>query len=63
MSPTQALIKQLRQSGMSQTEIARLTDIPQPRLSKWEGGEVPESADDALKLAALVKERQLPAAE
>lgn len=53
MSKTTELIKRLRESGMSQTEMARLTGIPQPRLSRWEGGEVPDAADDALKLAAL----------
>lgn len=54
MSETTDLIKRLRERGMSQTEISRRTGIPQPRLSRWEAGEVPDSADDALKLAALV---------
>lgn len=54
MSETTALIKRLRESGLSQSEIARQSGIPQPRLSRWESGEVPDSADDALKLAALV---------
>jgi transcriptional regulator with XRE-family HTH domain len=56
MSETTDLIKRLRKRGLSQTEIARLTGIPQPRLSRWESGEVPVGADDALKLFALVAE-------
>lgn len=54
MSETTDLIKHLRGRGLSQSEISRLSGIPQPRLSRWESGEVPASADDALKLAALV---------
>lgn len=55
-SATQALIKRLRASGMSQSEISRRTQIPQPRLSRWEGGDVAAGADDALKLQELVNE-------
>jgi transcriptional regulator with XRE-family HTH domain len=55
MSATTDLIKRLRAVGLSQTEIARRSGIPQPRLSRWEAGEVPAGADDALKLAALVE--------
>jgi transcriptional regulator with XRE-family HTH domain len=47
------LIRALRGAGLSQTEISRRTNIPQPRLSRWESGEVPEAANDALKLHAL----------
>ena len=54
MSETTDLIKRLRASGLTQTEIAKRSGIPQPRLSRWEAGEAPESADDALKLLALV---------
>lgn len=56
MSKTTDLIKTLRDRGLSQTEISKRTGIPQPRLSRWESGEVPDAADDALKLAALVAE-------
>ena len=52
-SPTQALIKRLRALGLSQSEIARRSHIPQPRLSRWENGEVAAGADDALRLLAL----------
>lgn len=55
MSETTELILRLRKSGLSQTEIARRTGIPQPRLSRWESGDTPDSADDALKLKALVE--------
>lgn len=53
MSTTTDLIKALRATGLSQTEIARRTGIPQPRLSRWENGDTPDAADDALKLRAL----------
>lgn len=53
MSATTSLILDLRRSGLSQSEIARRTGIPQPRLSRWENGEAPDSADDALKLQKL----------
>jgi transcriptional regulator with XRE-family HTH domain len=56
MSQTTALIKRLRERKLSQSEIARRTGIPQPRISRWEHGEAPDSADDALRLAALVAE-------
>lgn len=60
MSQTTDLIKRLRKAGLSQTEIARRTGIPQPRLSRWEAGEAPTTADDALKLAALVESTAAP---
>lgn len=53
MSATTELIRSLRAIGLTQSEIARRTNIPQPRLSRWENGEAPESADDALKLHSL----------
>ncbi|WP_231934072.1 helix-turn-helix domain-containing protein [Bordetella bronchialis] len=37
-------------------EIARRTGIPQPRISRWEGGEAPAGANDALKLAELARQ-------
>lgn len=55
MSDTTTIIKRLRAAGLSQSEISRRTGIPQPRLSRWEAGEVPDAADDALKLAKLDK--------
>ncbi|HRO60258.1 MAG TPA: helix-turn-helix transcriptional regulator, partial [Burkholderiaceae bacterium] len=51
MHNTTELIRKLRAAGFSQTEISRRTGIPQPRLSRWESGDVPASADDALLLA------------
>lgn len=56
MSQTTALIKRLRELKLSQSEIARRTGIPQPRISRWENGETPKAADAVLKLAALVAE-------
>lgn len=63
MSETTDLIKRLRASGLSQSEISRRTGIPQPRLSRWESGVAPVGADDALKLDALVREVLPPAVE
>ena len=54
MSATTALIVALRSTAkLSQSEISRRTGIPQPRISRWEAGEAPDSADDALNLKAL----------
>lgn len=55
MNSTQAIILELRKT-LSQSEIARRIGMPQPRVSRWEAGEVPTGADDALKLAALLRE-------
>lgn len=54
MSQVQQIIRDLRELGLSQSEIGRRTAIPQPRLSRWEAGNLPAGADDALKLAALL---------
>lgn len=56
MSETSLLVKALRQSGLSQSEIHRRTGIPQPRLSRWEAGGAPASADGVLKLQRLLTE-------
>ena len=54
MSATTELILALRNTAqLSQSEIARRTGIPQSRISRWQAGETPDSADDALKLYAL----------
>lgn len=52
---TKDILLEIRALGMTQAEIARLTGIPQPRLSRWEGGDVPRTADDSLALAELHK--------
>ena len=59
MSQTAELIKRIRALGLSQSEIARRTGIPQPRVSRWENSSDPLVLDDVLKLAEL--ERQLVA--
>ena len=53
-SQTTTLLLELRGTGLSQSDIQRLTNIPQPRLSRWEAGGAPAGADDALKLQALL---------
>lgn len=54
MNSTTSILKALRRRGLAQMDIRRRTGIPQSRLSKWEGGQVPAAADDALKLQALL---------
>lgn len=64
MSTTIALLECLRKRHkLSQTEISRRTGIPQPRLSRWERGDVPDAADDSLKLAGLVNDLGEPPPE
>lgn len=53
---TRTILQSIRATGLSQTEISRRTGIPQPRLSRWEGGAVPDAADDALKLVSLAQD-------
>jgi transcriptional regulator with XRE-family HTH domain len=53
MSKTASLIRDIRKTGLSQTEISKQTGIPQPRLSRWENGAVPAGADDAIKILAF----------
>lgn len=57
MSQIAILINRLQAEpiGLSQSEIARQTGIPQPRVSRWGSGDVAAGADDALKLVALAK--------
>ena len=63
MSQTRANLRRLREHHkLSQTEISRRTGIPQPRLSRWEAGEMPGAADDALTLAALLADCDTKAA-
>ena len=65
MSQIADLIKRLRAApcGLSQSEISRKTGIPQPRVSRWESGDVATGADDALKLVDLAKEMGIPVPE
>ncbi|WP_353615611.1 helix-turn-helix domain-containing protein [Paracidovorax wautersii] len=53
MSTTLQNLKRLRASGLSQSEISRRAGIPQPRLSRWERGDVAKAADDAIRLDRL----------
>lgn len=54
MSQTTDLILRILALGkMSQIELSRRTGIPQPRLSKWQRGVTPDSADDVLLLVQL----------
>lgn len=46
---------------MTQTEIAKQSGVPQCRISRWEKGDVPKAADDALKLADLARRMSITA--
>ena len=48
-------IQSLRRT-LSQSEIARRTGIAQSKISRWESGDVPAGASDALKLIKLARE-------
>lgn len=61
MSKTSENIQSLRKAGMTQTEIAKQSGVPQCRISRWEKGDVPKAADDALKLADLARRMSITA--
>lgn len=61
MSKTIEIIRRLRALPMTQSEIARRTGIPQPRICRWEAGNIPRGADDSLKLADLLAQAAQPA--
>lgn len=61
MKSTAHDIALLRQH-MTQTEIARKTGISQSRLSRWESGRIPDSVEDARKLAELAESLRTKAA-
>jgi transcriptional regulator with XRE-family HTH domain len=50
------IIQALQAAGLRQADIARRAQIPQSRLSRWEAGAVPVSADDALRLMSLFED-------
>ena len=55
MDKIQDAIQSLRRT-LSQSEIARRTGIAQHKISRWESGDIPAGASDALKLIELEKE-------
>ena len=55
MDKIQDAIRSLRRT-LSQSEIARRTGIAQHKISRWEPGDIPAGASDALKLIELAKE-------
>ena len=55
MDKIQDSIRSLRRT-LSQSEIARRTGIAQHKISRWESGDIPAGASDALKLIELAKE-------
>lgn len=63
MSTTHHNLKRLREAGLSQSEISRRAKIPQPRISRWESGDIAKAADDAIRLDRLASEVCGPEAE
>ena len=55
MDKIQDAIQSLRRT-LSQSEIARRTGIAQHKISRWESGDIPAGASDALKLIELAQE-------
>lgn len=55
MDKIQDAIQSLRRT-LSQSEIARRTGIAQHKISRWESGDIPAGASDALKLIELAAE-------
>ena len=55
MDKIQDAIQSLRRT-LSQSEISRRTGIAQHKISRWESGDIPAGASDALKLIKLAKE-------
>ena len=55
MDKIQDAIQSLRRT-LSQSEIARRTGIAQSKISRWEAGDVPAGASDALRLIELAQE-------
>jgi len=54
----QQTIRGIVQTGLSQSEIARMTNIPQSRVSKWANGQATKSAEDVLVLQRLLVSRR-----
>lgn len=50
MDKVSELLKRVFDAGLTQSEVARQTQIPQPRISKWAAGMAGRSANDALVL-------------
>ena len=63
MSKTSKNILYLRSNGMTQTEIAKQSGVPQCRISRWEKGDVAKAADDALCLDELARAMRAKAAK
>lgn len=61
MDKIQDAIQLLRRT-LSQSEIARRTGIAQHKISRWESGDIPAGASDALKLIKLAAEIDAPTA-
>ena len=63
MNATQSNIKSLRQSGLSQVEIAKEIKTSQALVSRWEAGLIPPAVKTAERIADLVKKASNPKAK
>lgn len=60
---TAELLADLQAAGLKQADIVRRTGLPQWLVSRWQAGDIPTGADNALKLLALAREVQGEKAE
>lgn len=56
MNQIALLIRSIRDTGMSQSDISRKLGISQPKISRWEGGSASAGAKDVLNLMYLAQE-------
>ena len=47
------MLRDITETGLSQSGVAAITGIPQPTISKWVNGKAPTSADHALSIQRL----------
>lgn len=56
------MLRDITETGLSQSGVGAITGVPQPTISKWLKGKAPASADHALSIQRLhAKTRRKPA--
>jgi predicted XRE-type DNA-binding protein len=58
MSQITEIVNGLLKTGLTQTEIARRTGIPQSRISRWAHAKTLGSSNDVLALVEFAKRRE-----
>lgn len=48
-----SMLKTILDSGVTQTSISADTGIPQPRISRWASGDVPDSVNDVMVIQQI----------